>query len=227
MVSIAVVDDSHRWLTAAENKLKDMAGFELAGSFCDGIDFIRFCFGSTKLPDIAAIDIEMLRIDGVHLTDFLSDHFPSIKVIGVSSHSAPELVADMIACGAYGFISKLFNMQNWKEGVETVANGDIFIDPLLGDIRISRDELVAERQKQKTMHDQLGLTTRQSTLASLYSAAVNQKEIARMLSISPKTAENHISRISAQLGVSSRQEFTLRSIRAGLVKIARIFTRYN
>lgn len=82
---------------------------------------------------------------------------------------------------------------------------------------------MVERKKQRHLQDKLKLTIAQKTIITLYTTTASQKEIATTLSISPKTVENRVRDISSILKVSSRQAFTLISIRNGFTKVARIF----
>lgn len=167
----------------------------------------------------------MPKMDGVQLTDFLTEHFPSIKVIAISSYCDKETIEDMIACGAYGYVSKLFEMKNLIEGIELVMKGNIYIDPVLKINTINRELLTTERKRQKELQDHLKLTCKQKELLALYTTTASQKGIASLLSISTKSVENQVRNISGIFDVKSRQELTLKSIRKGLTRVARIFNK--
>jgi len=223
MIKIAVVDDTEKWVLMAENHIKNMKDFSLITIGYDGIDFVDWCYHHKELPDIALVDVEMPKMDGVQLTDFLSEHFPCIKVIAISSHTHKEAIEDMVACGAYGYTSKLYNMKNIPNAIISVAAGNFYIDPILQLEAINREYLISERKKQKLFQQESKLTIKQKAMISLYTTNASQKEIATTLSISQKTVENQVRDISGILKVNSRQEFTLKSIRKGFTRLARIF----
>jgi len=61
------------------------------------------------------------------------------------------------------------------------------------------------------------LTQRERQVLDLLSQGLAQKEIARYLSISPKTVGTHLQKLMSKLGVHSRAELVARAFRAGLV----------
>ena len=225
MPTIAIIDDTEKWISTAESQIKYMEGYSVVVKLYDGIEFANWCYHHHNLPDIALVDVEMPKMDGAQLTDFLTEHFPSIKVIAFSSYCENETVEDMLACGALGYASKLFNIKNLQEAIVSVSNGMVYIDPLLGIENINREQLMAERRNQKHLLDKKGLTAKQKALIALYSTSASQDEIAEALSVSYKTVENRIKGISKTLEVTSRLELTLKSIRNGYIKVARIFKK--
>lgn len=62
-----------------------------------------------------------------------------------------------------------------------------------------------------------GLTAREAEVLGLLAQGLANKQIARELSISPKTVGNHIEHVYTKLGVSSRAAAALQAMRHGLV----------
>lgn len=223
ILTIAVIDDTLKWSTIAENHINKIEGCSLLVKLQDGFNFIEWCNHNNILPTIALVDVEMPKMDGVQLTDFLTEHFPTIKIIAISSYGHREAVEDMIGCGAWAYVSNLYEMKNLPQAISTVANGFVYIDPLLQIKEISREQLMTERKNQKKKLDKLKLSLKQKEIIALYTTSASQKEIANALSLSTKTIENRVKSVSEILLVTNRQEFTIESIRRGFTRLARIF----
>jgi DNA-binding CsgD family transcriptional regulator len=61
-----------------------------------------------------------------------------------------------------------------------------------------------------------GLSARELEVLQLLVTGHSDKDIAEMLSISPRTASKHVGNILAKLGVSTRGEASVYAVRAGL-----------
>jgi DNA-binding NarL/FixJ family response regulator len=223
MPTIAVIDDTEKWVLMAEKYVLEMPGYTVIAKLSDGIECVDYCYHHNGLPDIALVDVEMPKMDGVQLTDFLTEHFPSVKVIAVSSHTHKETIEDMFACGAYGYVSKLHNMKNLSKAVTAVTMGNTYLDPILQIESVNRDLLMTEMKLQKQLQNKLKLSPKQKEIIALYTTNASQKEIAAALSVSSKTVENRVKTVSGILNVSNRQQFTTISIRKGFTRLARIF----
>nr|WP_278249526.1 LuxR C-terminal-related transcriptional regulator [Nocardioides sp. IC4_145] len=62
------------------------------------------------------------------------------------------------------------------------------------------------------------LTAREDQVLKLVAEGASTREIARLLTISPKTVERHRANILAKLGMNDRTQLTRYAIRAGLVE---------
>jgi DNA-binding NarL/FixJ family response regulator len=243
MINVAIVEDN---LLHADYILAVVSSFpncHVLTIKTDAFDFLNYCTKEKQLPDIALVDLEMRGMDGVSLTDYLTNYFPDIKVMALSSHTHIEAVEDMFACGAKGYVVKIFppgvnrfevlpsskHMAHLEEAINTIINGGYYIDPNL--INSSANEyhafdiekLVARRQAENKGAASLGLTKREKMMSSLYASAsgTKQEAIASVLNISTNTLDKQIQSASAKLNVNNRQMFTLRSISLGIIKIAR------
>ncbi|HTI33707.1 MAG TPA: helix-turn-helix transcriptional regulator, partial [Miltoncostaea sp.] len=61
-----------------------------------------------------------------------------------------------------------------------------------------------------------GLTAREAEVLALLGAGLSNAGIAERLVISPKTAEHHVGRVLAKLGLRSRAEAAAHAVREGI-----------
>jgi len=242
MVRIAIVEDNLFHADYILTTVSAFANCDVLTVETDAFKFLKYCASNTVLPDIVLVDLEMRGMDGISLTDYLTNYYPSIKVLALSSHDHKEAVEDMLACGAKGYVVKIFpDLKRWDvlpcpsylahlEGaINTVMQGGYYIDPFITNSPENKyhlfdaEKLVAKRQAEHALATSLGLTKREKMLSSLYASAsgTSQEAIAEVLHISNNTLNKQIQSASAKLEVNSRHMFTLRSLSVGLIRIAR------
>ena len=242
MINVAIVEDN---LLHADYILAVVLTFtncHVLTVKTDAFEFLNYCTKEKQMPDIVLVDLEMRGMDGVSLTDYLTNYFPTIKVMALSSHMHIEAVEDMLACGAKGYAVKAFPrvnrfealpntkyMAHLEDAINTIVNGGYYIDPCVINDSENKyqpfdiEKLVAKRQAENKLAISLGLTKREKMMSSLYASAsgTKQEAIARVLNISTNTLDKQIQSASAKLNVNNRQMFTVRSISLGLIKIVR------
>ena len=72
--------------------------------------------------------------------------------------------------------------------------------------------------RESTKANPAQLTTRELEIIQLLQKAVQNKEIAGTLFISPKTVDHHISSILFKLDVNSRSKAVMEAVRLGILK---------
>ena len=86
----------------------------------------------TRPPvDVAIIDVEMPRMDGITATEAIRTRFPSVRVLVVTTFGRPGYLQRALAAGASGFMVKDAPVEDLVDGVRTVAAGGRTIDQSL------------------------------------------------------------------------------------------------
>lgn len=74
-------------------------------------------------PDVVLMDIEMPKMDGIKLTEILSQRFPTSKILILSTHEEEEYAQQSICAGASGYVFKQTSVQNLVKAIYTVHQG--------------------------------------------------------------------------------------------------------
>ncbi len=82
----------------------------------------------------------------------------------------------------------------------------------------AREELEGRVERQMLRRNPCGLTFRELTVLHLVAAGRSGKEIGAELSISPLTAQKHLSNILVKMGAGSRTEAAVRAVKEGLLE---------
>jgi DNA-binding NarL/FixJ family response regulator len=98
-----IVDDSELFLASASRLLAGQ-GVEVVGRAASGAEALQL---AQKLePDVALVDVQLGREDGLEVTRRLAGTAPATRVILISSHSKDELGELIADSPATGFLPK-------------------------------------------------------------------------------------------------------------------------
>lgn len=224
MHKVMIVDDmaKHRQQIAAI--VQQIPNVEVMTCLENGVQVLHWLHNNKLIPDIIILDIEMPKLDGVGVMEYVHDFFSYIKVLAISSHGEKQIINDMLAAGAMGFLWKYNNYPNLKEALQQVLNNEVYIDERLNDGTYNRDALMHERgfEKDKS-REAYALTDREWQIVKIIIAQTNYIEIGKALNITQKTVETYVTRLNKKLGISGGR-FSLHtfSVSRGFSRIARI-----
>ena len=98
-----IVDDSEAFLASA-SRLLTAQGVEVVGRASSGPEALQLA--QELQPDVALVDVQLGREDGLEVTRRLAATAPVVPVILISSHSGDELAELVRDSSAAGFLPK-------------------------------------------------------------------------------------------------------------------------
>ncbi|MGP1498140.1 MAG: response regulator transcription factor [Schaalia odontolytica] len=147
----------------------------------------------SKAPvDVAIIDIEMPRMDGITTTEAIRTRFPGVRVLVVTTFGRPGYLQRALAAGAAGFMVKDAPVEDLVDGVRTVAAGGRSIDQSL-----AIDALSAGTSP---------LTAREADVLREVEGGGTIADIAHSLGLSQGTVRNHVSSSMLKMDARTRAE---------------------
>jgi len=191
--------------------LRQEAGIEIVGEASDGRSTVEIA--KQLRPDVVVMDISMPNLNGIEATREIQRDAPSVKVVGLSMHSAKRFVTEMFRAGASGYLLKDSDFAEVVRAIRSVADGQTYISPSICDFVV--DDLAYPGQADATTAFSL-LTQREREVLQLLAEGKTTKQIALCLHISPKTVEAHRLRVMNKLEIDNVAQLTKYAIREGL-----------
>ena len=164
-------------------------------------------------PDILLLDINMPNVNGIEVLEEIKKKNIPVKVLMLTVHSEAEYLVQAVI-GANGYILKDSGSEELKKAIQSVMDGDSYIQPSL--IPSLNSRLVnRDIDKEKIA----ALTKREMEILTQIAGGMFNKEIAMNLNISERTVKNHISNIFKKIDVSDRTQAAVFAIRNNIVKL--------
>lgn len=165
-------------------------------------------------PDILLLDINMPNVNGIEVLEEIKKKNIPVKVLMLTVHSEAEYLVQAVDIGANGYILKDSGSEELKKAIQSVMEGDSYIQPSL--IPSLNSRLVnRDIDKEKIA----ALTKREMEILTQIAGGMFNKEIAMNLNISERTVKNHNSNIFKKIDVSDRTQAAVFAIRNNIVKL--------
>jgi len=185
-----------------------------AGTGREGLQMLK------KLkPDLIVVDISLPDQSGIQLTRDIRRLFPETKILIVSMHSKIDYIAEAFQAGATGYVVKESAAKRLLQGLESVANGDYFLDSSVSHAVVENLMKFPLKEAKITDPDYATLTPREQEVMRLLAEGLSSKEVAEKLFISPKTVENHRANIMNKLNLHSTIELIRYAAKLGLIDV--------
>lgn len=215
-IKISIVDDQNLFRESLALLIGTVTQFELISASENGIAFLeKLKDRSISRPDIVLMDMDMPGMNGIELNKILHKDYPFIKVIVLSVHVQPLLIAQMINAGAAAYLAKNCNKDELILAVETVyKTGFYFNADVLKAIQHSAGH---KGHAQKNISNvPVHLTGREIEVLQLICREMSNAEIAEKLYLSIRTVEGHRNNLLIKTGCRNTAGLVLFALRYSL-----------
>ncbi len=213
-VRILLADDHKMFRHALKLALEHEANLEVVGEASNGQELLKVARETN--PGVVCMDISMPILDGIKATRLLCAAAPKVKVIGLTTFSDQYHVAELMAAGAAGYITKTEAISEIARAINAVCESSKkYFCP---DIASNIVDLFAYRDsEQKSVSNELSRRERQ--VLHLVAEGHTSTDIAKHLNLAATTVEVHRRNIMHKLNLHGIAELTKFAIRNGITSI--------
>jgi NarL family two-component system response regulator LiaR len=165
-------------------------------------------------PDVILLDMIMPRLDGLGAIQQIKQEHPSARIVILTSFAEDDKVFPAIKAGALGYLLKDSSPEQLVSAIRDVHAGKSSLDPSIA-IKLIRE--LNRPSSQPPTSDPL--SERELEVLKLVAQGHTNLEIAENLSISERTAGNHIGSILGKLHLANRTQAALYALRTGLATL--------
>jgi len=211
---ILIADDHEVARQGIRALLETHPGWEVCAEARDGREAVELATNSK--PDIALLDIGMPNLNGLDAARQILAMSPAIKILILTMHDAEQVVREVLAAGARGFVLKSDAARDLVAAVDALQHRRTFFTTRVTQM-VLNGYLHQEKESQPSA--KTVLTPREREVIQLLAEGKTSKEVAVALKLSVKTAETHRTNLMRKLDLHSVADLTLYAIRNGIVQI--------
>ncbi|GAA0263965.1 response regulator transcription factor [Saccharothrix sp. NPDC042600] len=190
MIRVMLADDEDLIRTALAALLSLEDDIEVVAQAQDGRAAVDAA--AAHRPDVAVLDLEMPKMDGLEVTAELKRSLPTCAVVILTGHARPTHLQVALNAGAKAYLPKGSPGGTLADVIRRVHDGGRYVDPGL-----AADALTAP---------ECPLTPREVEVLRLAEYDTPVSTIAAKTHLSAGTVRNYLTAAVSKLGVASRTE---------------------
>jgi DNA-binding NarL/FixJ family response regulator len=194
---ILIVDDHTVVRRGLRVILEAQPGWEVVGEASNGAEAVELA--ERLQPDVAIMDIATSAMKGLDTTRCIKAASPRTAMLVFTAADSDELMREVLAAGARGYLLKSDAERMIVAAVESLAAGRPFLNPVAAE-RVLDAYL---RGPTAAVAHTEPLTPREREVTQAIAEGLTNKEIARRLGISVKTVETHRATLMRKIGARS------------------------
>jgi DNA-binding NarL/FixJ family response regulator len=212
---ILIADDHEVVRQGVRTILESQSGWSVVAEAQDGLHAVDQA-QETK-PDIVLLDISMPQMNGLEAAKQILKLLPDTQVLILTMYESDELVREVLAAGARGYVLKTDARRDLVNAVRSLSEHRPFFTSKVA-------EMVLEGYRQRnapagadiSVGDRL--TSRERQIVQLLAEGKTSKEIATALDISIKTADTHRANVMRKLDLHSLADVVRYAIRNKMIE---------
>lgn len=154
-------------------------------------------------PDVVLMDIRLPGTSGIDACKEITERWPDVRVVILTSYAEDEMLFSAIKAGASGYVLKQIGAEGLITAIEAACRGEALLDPALTQ-RVFQEVRRAVKEEESAAFS--SLSQQEKHVLALVSEGKTNREIAEALFLGEGTVRNYVSSILAKLGVSNRAE---------------------
>lgn len=215
-INVAIVDDDSLIVNLLQSFISGQESIDVILTAQGGKEFLGLLQNTEKIPDILLLDMKMQGMDGIEVSQYLKTHYPSIKVIVISSHYQLSFLGFMLKTGVAAFLPKGVSPNELVQIIRIVnEKGFYFMEDQMDVIR----EHLSIKSPKLILEQGNVLSNREIDVLRLLCKQKTAKEIGELLFITQRTVEGHKNNLFVKTGAKNIAGLVIYSIQHNIIRI--------
>jgi DNA-binding NarL/FixJ family response regulator len=214
-MQIVIADDHELVRKGLRTVLENQPDWKVCGEAVNGRQAVEL---AKKLqPDVIVMDVTMPELNGLEATRQIRKALPKAEVLILTMHESEQLVREVLAAGAHGYILKADTSRLLVSAIEALAQHKPFFTGSVSEVVLSgylNPGKVAKGATGPVQH----LTAREREIVQLLAEGKTNKEVAVALGVSIKTVDAHRANIMHKLDLHDVTDLVRYAIRNKIIE---------
>ena len=163
-------------------------------------------------PNVILLDINMPVMDGFETAEWLTQNHPDIRVLALSMEDDEKVILKMLQKGAKGYLLKDIHPDRLKIALEEVMDRGYYHSE-----KVAATLLHSIQPSNKS--EEVPFKENELTFLQLACSEMTYKEIADVMSLSPKTIDGYRQELFNRLHIKNRVGLVIYALKNDLIKI--------
>ena len=168
------------------------------------------------LPDVVLMDVRMPVLNGIDATARISQLYPSIRVLVLTTYDQDDYAFGALSAGASGFLLKDTPPDRMLEAIKQVAAGEHTLSPsVVSQVIAAATRHRGDPRREDARADLAVLNAREKDVAIAIGRGLTNAEISARHYLSLATVKGVVTQIFDKLGLTNRVQVAIKVHDAG------------
>jgi DNA-binding NarL/FixJ family response regulator len=200
MIKIIIADDHNIVVEGLVSLINKEDSIQVVGVSNNGKDVIPIL--KNRQVDVAVLDINMPKMDGVELTNFIRSNFPEVKILILTMHKEIRFIKRVLEVGAHGYILKNKGKEELILAIKTVFEKGEYIGD---DIK----SILVASLRSSNIQGEIKLTQKEKEVLKMIANGLSTPEISQKMSRAKSTINSHRQNLIEKTGVKNSKELII------------------
>jgi two-component system, NarL family, response regulator NreC len=221
-IYVGLVEDQLLFRQGLKAILSSWTDIQVVFESAEGYSVIDKLREATVLPHVMLVDLSLppkgaQEFSGKDVTLALTSQFPDMKIIVLSGHNDENFVAQLIECGAHGYLVKDCDPDEVYEAITSAYRKGSYINAAT--LKAIQHNILKKPATRPMVSSIEQLTKREEEIIQLICMQLTTEQIAEKLFISPKTVNGHRNSLLQKTGAQNVAGLVLFAVKNGLVRV--------
>lgn len=167
-------------------------------------------------PDVILLDIQMPVMDGISTLPEIKKLYPGIRIIMLTMHNDHSMISRLMELGANAYLTKNSDSEVIYDAIRTCYSNEYYFNDLTNKALL--DGLRTRRNTDTFTPSDAKLNDKEKHILKLMCEEKSTKEIADLVSLSPRTVEAIRDKLKSKTGAKSMAGLIMYAVKSGIIE---------